>query len=979
MKGDFTRATFRKEKHYRKVNMQQGRVQTDADWNEQNEIQFHYETTYLKDMVGKNGTLADNGGGFNLSGNYSFEWSKIGAPTDAGVDIDTIAGLKRFLVNNFGLLWITDSTNFARIGADKLSISGTNHSAVIEKTGSKATFAVDGQSKYEFRVINGNVVYSRGFLIGPGNYYVDGILCENDHTIDSTRQQYLVDKLIQPSKYLAYLDVWEHHISYLDDSHIREQALGDVDTATRSKITWQVKLVDIGSQNVSNPCALWESVLADMKSTTGMMQARVKPSPESTDRCSLYETAGYTRLENQLYRIEVHNAGNLAEATFKWSRDNGTVVSKVTEFKSAENTLVIQRRGKDSLLDFQKDGWVEVTDELHELNGIPGTLVKLKNVDDTTIVYDPATLIGDSISETSYPMSLNPKVRRWESKDDRPIIDSLTVNEEGGYIELESGVQVRFEDGHYCTGDYWLVPARTRTGSIEWPKVAESESDEPLALPPAGVYHHYTPVALVEFGVDGLFAITEDLRSFFSSLTDLVAIDYAGGNGQQALPDNKLSLPLRVAITVGRLPISKTPMSGSKVRFSIVQQLSSSPGSLRPLLPAGSSSSQQPIDAQINAEGIAECEWTLGEGMEVQQVMAELYDECGKFTDLPPIYFGATLPVLFYYISGDGMEVPKGGAISTLLQVGIKIGKTPVVSGYEVRFNKTSGTLSQSSVVPTNGIAASMWTLTSTPTLVGNPEQAWAELYRQPDPAGVVKQANVAPIYFNATVEELRGSSAATTGLLKLEIPGGQNPRPLVYGPFSHKLTGLEVPPAVTLGLSFDAGTIVKHTEDYIYLQSADNQTFFKPALITPSTFMVHLFDLNRGERGTILLRWWAIPAEHKEAASGEPIIVQFVGARDIPSGTAGVNVTHTNASADQVRVKITVDLRNGPIIKLRRADAGPVYISEEFKLLSGGIQFGDQPKLPVPDMDVGRDLVAVYLDERDNEMASAKVRLHTS
>src|SRR5215210_8152723 len=116
MKGDFTRYTFRKEKHYRKVNMQQGRVQTDADWNEQNEIQFHYETTYLKDLVGKNGTLADNGGGFKISGNYLFEWSKVGAPRDTGVDIDSISGLKQFLVSNFGLRWITGSTNFAKDG-----------------------------------------------------------------------------------------------------------------------------------------------------------------------------------------------------------------------------------------------------------------------------------------------------------------------------------------------------------------------------------------------------------------------------------------------------------------------------------------------------------------------------------------------------------------------------------------------------------------------------------------------------------------------------------------------------------------------------------------------------------------------------------------------------------------------------------------------------------------------------------------------
>ena len=39
MKGDFTRDLFDPTKHYSGVLMQQGRVQLDADWNEQGSIQ----------------------------------------------------------------------------------------------------------------------------------------------------------------------------------------------------------------------------------------------------------------------------------------------------------------------------------------------------------------------------------------------------------------------------------------------------------------------------------------------------------------------------------------------------------------------------------------------------------------------------------------------------------------------------------------------------------------------------------------------------------------------------------------------------------------------------------------------------------------------------------------------------------------------------------------------------------------------------
>src|SRR5512136_631191 len=60
MKGDFTRLTFDRKKHYRGVLMQQGRVQLDSDWNEQVQIAEHRYSTFLGDLVGQSGAPADN-------------------------------------------------------------------------------------------------------------------------------------------------------------------------------------------------------------------------------------------------------------------------------------------------------------------------------------------------------------------------------------------------------------------------------------------------------------------------------------------------------------------------------------------------------------------------------------------------------------------------------------------------------------------------------------------------------------------------------------------------------------------------------------------------------------------------------------------------------------------------------------------------------------------------------------------------------
>src|SRR2546421_6827947 len=64
MKADLTRNTFNPFKHFSGVLMQQGRVQLDADWNEQGSILLHYLRTLATDLIGEHG---GGGGGFKIS------------------------------------------------------------------------------------------------------------------------------------------------------------------------------------------------------------------------------------------------------------------------------------------------------------------------------------------------------------------------------------------------------------------------------------------------------------------------------------------------------------------------------------------------------------------------------------------------------------------------------------------------------------------------------------------------------------------------------------------------------------------------------------------------------------------------------------------------------------------------------------------------------------------------------------------------
>src|SRR5215471_21853647 len=55
MAGDITRYTFDPKKHYSSVRLEQGRVQMDADSNEQVDIRTHVERTTNLDVIGQCG------------------------------------------------------------------------------------------------------------------------------------------------------------------------------------------------------------------------------------------------------------------------------------------------------------------------------------------------------------------------------------------------------------------------------------------------------------------------------------------------------------------------------------------------------------------------------------------------------------------------------------------------------------------------------------------------------------------------------------------------------------------------------------------------------------------------------------------------------------------------------------------------------------------------------------------------------------
>ncbi len=377
--------------------------------------------------------------------------------------------------------------------------------------------------------------------IGVGRMYVDGLLAENHGAepvqwdarlaepvggapVNFLDQPYLpFNAANQPAPanvfnapaltggpHLVYLDVWQREVTALQAPDLIEKAVG-VDTTGRLQTVWQVKLLrDIGDADCftsDGDVAGWSALIrpsgARLSTTTGDVTGAPNP-------CLAPPASGYKGLENQLYRVEIHRGGAQASATFKWSRDNATVATRVQEIH-ASNRLVVESLGRDDVLGFHAGEWVEILDDWHDLHGLPGRLHRIRPGDGVDAATRSITL------ETALPANLFPvdgqgktisnrhtRVRRWDQAgivrradgsvyhdlNATPVSDGIPVPAPGVKLALENGILIDFSliaGGEFKSGDHWVFAARASDGSIE-------ELDQ---APPRGIHHHYARLAIV--------------------------------------------------------------------------------------------------------------------------------------------------------------------------------------------------------------------------------------------------------------------------------------------------------------------------------------------------------------------------------------------------------------------------------------------------------------------------------------------------
>ncbi len=645
MKGDFSRDTFDPTDHYAGVLKQQGKVDLDADWNEEHAIRQYIEETTTADVVGPCGAPMD-GGGF-----------EVGPSADGDL------------------------------------------------------------------------------TLSEGRFYVDGILCQVEENASYNIQPHhpespVLDPVVGRTD-LVYLDVWRRHVTSVEDPGIREVALGGPDTTTRIQTVWQVKVQsDVGAITCADEVAGWPP-----DASQALLTATVDEPDPAIDPCDLTEEGGYQGLGNRLYRVEIHDGGEIGTATFKWSRDNGSVIYAIEEFIDGQpaEQVRVANVGRDQVLLLKVGQWVEVIDDASELSSAaPTDLVQITDVDEA----DRLVTLGSPIS--GYDLGAHPKLRRWDVSD-----GVITITGAGDEFDLEQGIKVSFSGTDFRSGDYWTFAARSITGEIE------TLTD---ALP-HGIEHHYCSLALVTWqtvGPDWLPTV-QDCRNLFPPLTALTRYFYLGGNGQEAMPGDPLPELLRVGLMNGLQPVA-----GATVEFTAQNPA----GRLFYFVDVAGLGAFGVSTLQVTTgpDGTAECAWRPDSADmspdASQLVTATLLDAAGDPTEHPPIYFNANLSIAgqvsydpanwvdpvtadhpaeaqdaidqlsqnysIQYISGDGQEARPGHQLPGKLMVRVANGTWP--AEVDVVFEVVQGTgtvenggapLDQVTVTadPTNGLAACDWTL----------------------------------------------------------------------------------------------------------------------------------------------------------------------------------------------------------------------------------------------------------------------------
>jgi hypothetical protein len=488
------------------------------------------------------------------------------------------------------------------------------------------------------------------FLIGAGHGYLDGWLLQNHDQVTLQSQPHpRVGDTVAAGAIIAIKAVIRH-VDPVEDSNLADRALGDAQASGRSLIDWQVFPIGVPAGLTCSTAVQSPEWVAVSTPSSGTMTVHKQTAAPSTDPCSLMPGGGYTRLENLLYRVEVHGGKPVAglpdvdgprfgldELVIKLSRRNASLMARIVNIDI--NWFQVEPAALDTRAWFAPGAYAEIVsihDDVDPRAAVASNrMFRVSSVgpDKVQLKATAAELTATGVS--GVPDATGPVwfLRLWDAfPDDEGTATIAVSGADSQSIELGDGLSVQLHDpgaGVFRRGDYWTFAARA-DGSIEWPG---SATNAPEAMTPHGPEIRYATLAITTADNPPAY---DNCSVPFGSLTDRLLF-YRGGDGQSVFPDPalpfiKLPQPLRVAVMRGQSAVAGATVHWTAIAGAPDTQIDGQP-----------CTAAQSVTSITDANGIAEVAWSLDRAKlhDVHRVSATL--ALSPSADLPnSVQFNAT-------------------------------------------------------------------------------------------------------------------------------------------------------------------------------------------------------------------------------------------------------------------------------------------------------------------------------------------------
>lgn len=467
MKGDFSRFTFNAKNHYAGVRTQQGRVQLDADWNEQMEILEYFQRILALDFIGGSGAPATE----NISG------FKIKESPDS-VKNGFLISNGRYYIN--GLMYEQSVENLSY--QDQYPFS-----CLPEQEGLYVAY-LDMWQETITAIEDPN-------MLDPALNGLDTIVrLKNIACVRLLK----MDQDSYPNFYAAFPSQQEnqnpHWAVLANHSKGRLKAKKLNNTALLQN---QLYRIEIHEGHTFDPIkAAWippKKITFKWSRNNAALATRVKTIEAKEQRflITLMPQAGLNSLDLGIpHYIEL--------TVWAQPKDNQHIAPLSNLLRQGPN---VHQVSKSLLLPFDKIEDLQISIKADTLS---------KNEEE--VLEKISKAINE---ETLKGVTFFIVARFWDCG-----AQEIKENE---YVDIENGLQIQFSNSTkngqgpiYESGNYWLIPTRSNTNNIVGP--------EETAIPPQGIIHHYAPLSLISREKDGAWRIKEgyDGRKVFSPLADII-------------------------------------------------------------------------------------------------------------------------------------------------------------------------------------------------------------------------------------------------------------------------------------------------------------------------------------------------------------------------------------------------------------------------------------------------------------------------